>query len=121
VRIEVHVARRLLGRALAEVDERLASVGEADQHVAAAAEVAGEGMRGGHREPDGNRGVHGVAAGLEDGHADVGGLRFHGDDHPVPRADRLMDGAGRDGENNQHERKKSVKYSLCHLRLRLRA
>ena len=37
-------------------------VGHADQHVAAAAEVPGEGVRDGQGEADGDRRVHGIAA-----------------------------------------------------------
>ena len=43
-------------------------------------------MRDRHREADRHRGVHGVTALLEDGHADVCGDRLHGHDHPVPGA-----------------------------------
>ena len=105
LRVEVHVARRLLGRALAEVDERRTAVGHADQHVAAAAEVAGERMRDRHREADRDRGVHRVAAGLQHRDAHVGRDRLHGDHHAVPRAQRLTDGVERDGEDeDQAER-----------------
>ena len=49
-----YMLRDAFRRALAEVDERVA-VGHADQHVAAAAEVAGERMRDRHREADRTR------------------------------------------------------------------
>src|SRR6185312_1050595 len=44
--IEVHVAGGFRGGLLAEVDEGGSSVGHADDHVSAAAEVAGEGVGG---------------------------------------------------------------------------
>jgi hypothetical protein len=62
VRVQIHVVRRLLRRAFAEIDEGRPAVGEANQHVAAAADVAGVGMRHGHRETDRDRGVDRVAA-----------------------------------------------------------
>ena len=88
-RIEIHVARRVFRRALAEIDERRAAVREPDQHVAAAADVAGKRVRDGKGETDGHRGIDGVAPFLQDGDADVGGDRFHRDDHAVPGVHRL--------------------------------
>ena len=63
--IQIHIARGFLGGALAEIDEGGAAVGQADQHESAAAQVARERMRDGEREADRDRGVHGVAAVLE--------------------------------------------------------
>src|SRR5205814_5644837 len=51
--IQIHVARGFLWGALAEVDESRASVGEADQHEAAASQVAGVRMGHGEGESDG--------------------------------------------------------------------
>ena len=69
--IEVHVAGGGAGGALAEVDEGGASVGEADEHEAAAADVAGGGVGDGEGEADGDGGVDGIAAGVENLDADA--------------------------------------------------
>ena len=98
------------GRALAEVDERRTAVGHADQHVAAAAEVAGERMRDRHREADRHRGVHRVAAGLQHRHADVGRDRLHGDHHALPRAQRLTDGVQRNGQDQDQEERQAASH-----------
>ena len=95
--IEIHVARRLGRRHLAEIDERRSAIGEPDQHEAAAAQVAREGMRRRHGEAHRDRRVDGVPALLQDRHADIDGLRFHRDRHAVPRAHRLARRIGRDG------------------------
>jgi hypothetical protein len=60
--VEVHVARRFFRRPLTEIDERRPAVGEANQHVTAAADVSGERMRHRHRETDCDRRVDRVAA-----------------------------------------------------------
>ena len=93
--VEVHVARGRSGRALAEVDEGGASVGQADQHEAAAADVAGGGMRHRQREADRDRRVDRVAAGFEDLEPRFGGVAFARDHHAVPRAHRLRGPDGR--------------------------
>jgi hypothetical protein len=87
--VQVHVARGGLGRALAEIDERGASVGQAHQHEAPASDVSGRGV--GHRqgEPHGHRGVDRVAAGAKNLDAGLGGVAFPRDHHGVPRAHRL--------------------------------
>ena len=103
VGVEIHVARRLLRRALAEVDERRAAVREADQHEPTAADVAGKRVGDGEREADRNRGVHRVAAFLQHGYADVGGDRLHRDDHAVLRTQRLANGADRQGQHGENE------------------
>ena len=56
-------------RRLAVVDRRLAAIRQADHHEAAAADVARARVRHRQREADGDRGVHGVAALLQDVHA----------------------------------------------------
>ena len=63
-------------------------------------------MRGGHREPHRDRRVHGVAAGLEHGDANVGGLALHGDGHAVFGAQRLTDGTQGNGKREQQEERK---------------
>ena len=87
--IQIHVARRLLRRPLAKIDEGGAAVGHPNQHVTAAADVAGVRMRDGHREADGDGRIHGVAAVLQYGDANVGGGGFHRHHHAVSRAKRL--------------------------------
>ena len=63
-------------------------------------------MRRGHREADRDRGVHGVAAGLQHSDTDVRRLRLHGDDHPMPRAQRLTDGTQGNGKREQQQERK---------------
>ena len=72
VGVEIHIARCAAGGLLAKIDERGAAVGEAHQHESAAADIAGGGMRHGEREAHRDRGVDGVAAGLEHCDADIG-------------------------------------------------
>ena len=75
VGVEVHVARGGQRGALAEIDESGAAVGEADQHEAAAADVARAGMGDGERESHRDRRIDGVAAVLENLQP---GLRWRG-------------------------------------------
>ena len=102
--VEIHVARGLGRRHLAEIDERRAAVGEPDQHEAAAAEIAREGMRRGHGEAHRDRRVDGIAALLQDRHTDIDGLRFHRHRHAVPRAHRLARRMGRNGRGDEQKR-----------------
>src|SRR5690242_6615454 len=63
-------------------------------------------MRHREREADRYRRVHGVAAFLQHGDADVGGDRLHRDDHAVPGVHRLarLDRRDEDDtENGEHE------------------
>ena len=87
--IQIHVARGFLGSALAKIDEGGTAVGETDQHESAAAQVSGVGMRHGERESDGDRGVHGIAAVLQDLDAHVGRQRLLRAHHGVAGANRL--------------------------------
>ena len=64
----------------------------ADEHEAASAEVAGEGVDDGEGEADGYGCVDGVAALLEDFDAGVGGVVLDGDDHGVLGADWFFGG-----------------------------
>ena len=106
LRVEVHVAGGGAGGALAEVDEGGVAVGEADEHEAAASDIAGGGVRDGEREGDGDGGVDGIAAGFEDGLTGVGGVGFARDDHAVARVDRLARGefGGEEGEGHEEGR-----------------
>ncbi len=87
VAVEVHVRRRGEGGGLAEIDERLAPVGELDRHESAAAQAAGRGEHHAERVADGHRGVDRVAALLQDVDAGFGGEMLAGDDHAVARSD----------------------------------
>ena len=62
MRVEIHVARWPPRRPLAEIDERRLAIGHADQHVAAAADVAGKRVRHRQGKTDGDRGIDGIAA-----------------------------------------------------------
>ncbi len=113
--VEVHVVGRRFRRGLAEVDERVPAVGQVDGHVAAAAEVAGEGMCDGQRETDRHGCVHGVTARLQDLEAGIGAVFFHGDDHAVPGMNRLTRGE-RNGEDEwQQEGQDASELHLDHL------
>ena len=92
VAVEVHVGRRGERGGLAEIDERLAAVGELDGHEAAAADVAGRGEHHAERVADGDRRVDGVAALLQDVDADLGREVLARDHHAVARADRQRRG-----------------------------
>lgn len=74
-----------------------------DEHEAAAAEVAGEGVDDGQREAGGDGGVHRVAALLEDFAAGLGGELVGGGDHALGAHGRGALGAegargGQEGE-----------------------
>jgi len=84
--IQVHIGRGRQRCALAEVEKRGASIGEADQHESAATYVAGLRVRHRQREAHGHRGVHRVAARSQDGHADIGRVSFAAHHHGVPHA-----------------------------------
>ena len=79
--VQVHIAGGAFGSAFAEIEESRAAVGETHQHEAAAAQVAGRGMRDGQRQTHGHRGIHGVSAGLERGHSGAGGVLLARDHH----------------------------------------
>ena len=111
-RVEVHVVRGLGRGLLTEVNECRASVGKADQHESAAAEVAGEWIRDGKRHADRDGGVDRIAARLENLYADIGGdglLRSH---HAVPGADRFF---GLKGKGYQ-EKERDSSHSMILLR-----
>ena len=64
------------GRAFAEIDERRAAVGEADEHESPAADIACGGMRHSEREGNSNCGIDGVTAGFENGFPGVRRVGF---------------------------------------------
>ena len=88
--VEVHVGGRGERSLLAVVNENVFTGVLVDEHESSAAEVAGERVDHGESEADGDRGVDGVAAGLQNSNAGVSGEVMHGDDHGVRRADRLV-------------------------------
>ena len=81
--VEIHVAGSRGGGLLAVVKEVGFAVLVADEHEAASAEVAGEGVDDGEGEVHGDGGVDGVAALLEDLDASVSRVVLDGDDHGV--------------------------------------
>ena len=90
--VEIHVGRGCAGGALAEVEEVGGGgalpvsgpvLGHADEHEASSAEIAGARVGDGQGEADGDCGVDGVAALLEDGEAGVRGVVLDADDHGV--------------------------------------
>ncbi len=62
----------------------------ADEHEAAAAEVACGGMDHGESKTRGHRGVNGVAALLKNAKTRIGSQMMHAHHHAVPRAHRLL-------------------------------
>ena len=118
VLVEEDVARRGGGRGLAVVDRGVdVAVGEMNQHVAAAADIAGARIGHGERKSGGDRGVDRVAAPLQHVGTDACRARLLRDHHAVARDDllgtpdqrrrrgilrRQRRGAG--GERNQQER-----------------
>ena len=72
------------------------ALAEADDHVAAAADIAGAGIGDRHREAGGDRGVDRIAAALQHREADAGGARLLRDHHAVAGLDRAFrTGGGR--------------------------
>ena len=92
--VEVHVAGGGGGGFFAVVEEVGFAVFVADEHEAAAADVAGCGIDDGEGEAYGYGCVDGVAALLEDFDAGVGGVVLDGDDHGVLGADGEWLGCG---------------------------
>ncbi len=87
------------GRALAEIDEGGAPIGQPHQHESAAADVARAGVRHGERKSHRNRGVDGVSARCENFQARLGGVSFARDHHAMARANGLR-GPNRHGGRN---------------------
>jgi hypothetical protein len=108
VAVEVHAGRCSEWRGFAEIDERPAPIGELDGHEAAAADVAGRREDHAQCVADGNRGVDGVAALLQDIDADLGRKMLARDDHAVARSDGRrrcrvrMVAPNADGERKQY-------------------
>ena len=102
--VEVHVAGGGGGGFFAVVEEVWFAVMVADEHEAAAAEVAGLRVDDGEGEGHGDGGVDGVAALLEDLDAGVGGVVLDGDDHGVAGGDGevgwKLGGCGEGGEES---------------------
>jgi hypothetical protein len=87
VAIEVHVWGSGERSRFAEIDDRLAAVGELDRHEAAAADVARRWEDDAERVADADRRVDRVAATLQDVDADPRGEMLARHHHAVARAD----------------------------------
>ena len=99
--VEVHVTRGGGGSFFAVVDEmvfKCVTVAVTDQHEAATAEISGLRVDDGKGKADGDCGVHGVAAPLEDLDAGIGGVVLDGDDHGVAGANGCETGLLGEGE-----------------------
>lgn len=104
LRVEVHVAAGGGGSLLAVVEEVGPAVLVADEHEAAAADVARCRVDDGEGEADGHGCIDGIAALLEDGDAGVGGVVVDADDHGVPGAGGLLGSRGLGVERGGDER-----------------
>ncbi len=94
--VQVHVGGRGLRGALAEVEEVRLPLGVADQHKAAAAQVAGLRQHHGQRKARRDGGVDRVAALLQHGQPRVGGVVVDRNHHRVRRGrGRLLSRKGR--------------------------
>src|SRR6266550_417241 len=82
-RIDEHVRRGALRGRLTKIDGGGASVGKANHHESTAANVAGDWIGDGEREPGRDRGVDGIASGGENVASDFTGDAAGGDDHAV--------------------------------------
>ncbi len=116
--VEEHLARRRRRRGLAIVDGDVAlpalALAEADDHVAAATDIAGAGISHRHRETGGDRGVDGIAAPLQDREANAGGARLLRDHHAVTGFDRALGaGGGRPcGQGDDQEGKDEAEHHV---------
>ena len=89
LRVEEHVRRGRRRRGFAIIERnRLLIFSEADQHEAAAAEIAGARQRHGERKSDRDRRIDGVAAAPQDVDADPRRFAFLRNDHAVLRQNR---------------------------------
>ena len=101
VRPEIHVAGRGERRLFAEIEERLAAIGELHRHEAAAADIAGRRVDDGERIADRDRGIDRVAAALQ--HVDADARReLVGRDHHAVLG---RDGGGRGGPRLDRDRR----------------
>ena len=83
LRVQIHRLRRGQRRALAEVEEGGGSVGHADRHEAAAAQVTRGRIDHGQRIAHRHGRIDGIAAGLQHVHPNLGREVLGGHDHPV--------------------------------------
>ena len=112
-RIEVHRLARGRGSGLAEIDEAVAAVREMEDHEAAAADVAAAGIDDRERVADRDRRVDGVAALLEDAHADLGGVVLGADHHAVLRLDGKRRGGVGLRREAQCQRQRGCRQTIC--------
>ena len=118
--VEVHVAGGGGGGLFAVVEEVGFAVLVADEHEAAAADVAGCGIDDGEGEAYGYGCVDGVAALFEDFDAGVGGVVLDGDDHGVLGTHRDLGrglggvlGCKCCGENGEFDRSRVRRVPRC--------
>ena len=77
--VKIHVSGGFAGCGFTEIEKGGSAIGLANQHEAAAADIAGRRMRYRQREADRNGSVHGISALLQNGKTHVGrkGLLRH--------------------------------------------
>ncbi len=80
---DVHIAACLTRSRFAEIEEVRRAVRLANQHEAAAAQIARDGMRDGERKAHGDSGIDGISALLQNCKTDIGGNGFLRDHHAV--------------------------------------
>ena len=76
------------GGLLPKIEEMAFTTGQAEQHEAATADVAGLGMHHGEGKASGDGGVHRIAAGVENFYAGSRCQRMHADHHGMAGAYR---------------------------------
>jgi hypothetical protein len=106
VGVEVHVARGRGRRGFAIVDRFESAARIAHEHETAAAQIPRLGPHDRERQRRGDSRVDGIAALLHHINADTRGDLADGDDHPMPRDERLPRRGGRGGSDEQEDRGK---------------
>ncbi len=99
--ILIHVGGRLAGRLLAEVEEVRFAILKANEHEAAAADVASRGMHDGERKPSRHSRIDRIPARFHHFHARFRRERVHADDHAMlgtlgPHTRGMAQGRGRE-------------------------
>ena len=85
VSVEIHIGSRTQGRFFAEVNEVRFAVGQAQQHEAAAAQIAGVGVDDSQCEASRDRRIHCVASCLQHLQTCITGVVMNADHHGVLR------------------------------------
>ena len=83
--VEIHIGGRTQGRFFTEVDEVRFTVGQAQHHEAASAQVACVGVDDSQCEANGDRGIHCVASCLQHLQTCITGVVMNADHHGVLR------------------------------------